>query len=388
LPFTVALVVCGLVIALLGKTPDAQISHDLVVLLCLPPLLFNAGLHTQLHFLRRAWLPILILAVPGVVITAGVVALSVRWLLPDATWGIALLLGVVLAPTDPISVMASFKSAGVPEKLKTVVEGEALFNDGTAVALFTVLKAALATGVAAGTFELDAAEIGLEFLRMTSIGTVLGLGLGLLTFWVLRALEDHVLETVITVALCWGSFLLAEHLHASGVIAVVVSALIMGNYGKHLSMSDETRTTLVSFWDTIDFLINSILFLLIGIELNSDPDIGGVGRLTDGPVLMSAAAIFAALLVSRALLVYPLVRATKPYWPNGWSHVIWWGGLRGSLSLALVLGLPDEALRQHLAPVVFLVVLASLLGQASTMSALIRRVDTSEIGGSRHPEPH
>ncbi len=390
IPYTIALVLAGVAIAALGLAPEGVfVTQDLVLLLFLPPLLFQAGLHTELSVLRKAWAPVLIMAIPGVLVTSFAVAAAVRPFIADAMgtdanlWLMALLFGVVVAPTDPISVMATFKTAGAPTKLKTVVEGESLFNDGTAVALFLVLKTAVVGVIAGGTQDGEAeaavsfVEIATSFVTVTGIGTFIGLALGLLTFFLLRRLEDHTLETAITIALAWGSFVVAEMLHASGVIAVVVSALIMGNYGKTFTMSAETRTTLTGFWDSLDFVINSILFLLIGFEL-TDPAVGGVRRLLDADVMMTAGAAIVAMFVARALLVYPVALTLKSYWPKGWKHVIWWAGLRGSLSLALILGLPPGELRSFLAPVIFLIVLVSLIGQGLTMPLLLRATGVSD----------
>jgi CPA1 family monovalent cation:H+ antiporter len=386
-PYTVALVLAGLAITVSGAAPaGVYITEELVLLLFLPPLLFQAGLHLDLDHLRRAWRPVFILALPGVVVTSFGVALAVRAFLPEGAGGFAaaLLMGVVMAPTDPISVVATFRTAGVPQLLKDVVEGESLFNDGTAVALFTVLKTAVfAAGAGAATVAVEAAaptvgNVAIRFVYISGVGMVLGLGLGLIAFWLLKQLDDHTLETMITVALAWGSFVLAESLGASGVIAVVVSALIIGNYGTVLSMSERTRTTLLAFWASVDFLANSLLFLLVGFEL-SDPGVVGIlgaagWRLFLEPrVLAAAGAVLAALFLCRALVVFPTVWILKPAWPAGWKWVIWWAGLRGSLSLALILGLPSGPLRAFLSPVAFLVVLVSLLGQALTMPAFIRR---------------
>ncbi len=383
-PYTVALVLVGLAIASIDATPaGALIREDLVLLVFLPPLLFQAGLHLDLGLLRRAWVPVALLAVPGVVLTSLLVALVIRPFLVqelgEAGFTAALLVGIVLAPTDPISVVSVYKSAGVPEKLRTVVEGEALFNDGTAVALFSVLKAAVVAGATMGPEQagVDPGVMLMSFLFKAGVGTVLGIGLGVVAFFVLKRLEDHVLETAITVALAWGSFVLAERLHASGVIAVVVSALIMGNYGRLFSMSEETRRTLGGFWDSVDFVVNSLLFLLVGFEL-SDPQIGGIEGLMRPRVLLAAGCVFVVLLVARALSVYPGVLLAKAHWPRGWKHVIWWSGLRGSLSLALILGLPESDLKRFAAAVAFVVVLLSLLVQVLSMRAFIRFVGGAE----------
>lgn len=392
IPYTVALVICGLGIAMLGLAPEgAHITQDLVLLLFLPPLLFQAGLHTDLEHLKKAWVPVLVLALPGVVVTSLAVAAAAKPLLAAqlgeaATWQVALLLGVVLAPTDPISVVATFRAAGVPEKLRTVVEGESLFNDGTAVALFTILKVAvfgaaagLATGHEGGVGEesLSVVTMGLSFVKVAGLGSIIGLALGLIAFWVLAKLDDHTLETAITVALAWGAFIVAEEFHGSGVIAVVVAALIVGNYGKVFSMSDRTRTTLTGFWDSLDFVVNSVLFLLIGFEL-SDPAMGGWRRLVEPDVLLAGAALFGVLLAARAAVVYPVVLSLKRYWPRGWKHVMWFAGLRGSLSLALILGLPDGPVRDAFLPISFLIVLISLLGQSVAMPWLIRLTNATE----------
>ena len=392
IPYTVALVVCGLGIAVLGLAPEGvHITQDLVLLLFLPPLLFQAGLHTDLEHLKKAWAPVLVLALPGVVVTGLAVAAAAKPLLAAqlgdaATWQVALLLGVVLAPTDPISVVATFRAAGVPEKLRTVVEGESLFNDGTAVALFTIIKGSVfgaAAGLVVGHGEggheesLNVFTMGLSFVKVAGLGTIIGLVLGLIAFWVLAKLDDHTLETAITVALAWGSFIVAEELHASGVIAVVVAALIMGNYGKVFSMSDKTRTTLSGFWDSLDFVVNSMLFLLIGFEL-SDPAVGGWRRLIEPSVLIAGVALFLTLLAARGAVVYPVVLSLKRYWPKGWKHVIWFAGLRGSLSLALILGLPDGPVRDVFVPISFLVVLISLVGQSVMMPWVIRFTNATE----------
>lgn len=385
-PYTIALVVAGLALAMSGLAPHgAQMTQDLVLVLFLPPLLFQAGLHVRLELLRKVWAPVLFMAMPGVVITAFGVAAAVKPIFADAlgpeigTWQVAILFGMVMAPTDPISVVATFNALGAPMKLKTTVEGESLFNDGTAVAIFALFKAAVFAGVAGGMMgeapapEITFVDATIEFVKVSGLGTLIGLALGFATWLLLRHLDDHTLETAATIALAWGAFVLAEKFHASGVIATVVASLLVANRGV-LHLSDESRSTLNGFWTSIDFVVNSILFLLIGFEL-SDPAIGGVKRLIEPNVLLAAGATFVALLAARALATYPVALLFKRHWPSGWKHVIFMAGLKGSLSLALILGLPDGPVRQFLAPVAFLVVVASLVGQGMTMPLLMRRVD-------------
>jgi CPA1 family monovalent cation:H+ antiporter len=357
-----------------------------VLVLFLPPLLFQAGLHTDLDHLRAKALPVALLAIPGVLLTMVAGALVIMPLLPEPVvethgrWLPALLFGAMLAPTDPISVLATFRRARAPQGLRTLVEGESLFNDGTGVVLFLILRGAIFGGV-----SLTVAGGAIEFVRVAGLGLVLGLGFGLLAFWLLTRLDDHVLENAITVVLVWGSFIIAEQLRVSGVIAVVVAGLIMGNYGSRLAMSARTRETIHTFWESIDFIVNSIVFLLIGIELQIVRKEGG--ELLGAVVPVAVGAAFAAMLAARAVMVYSIALVVGRQWPAGWKHVLLWAGLRGSIPLALVMGLPASELRRFLLPVVFGVVLVSLLLQGLTIP-LLMRITGVEGGGEPGAEEY
>ena len=383
IPYTIALVLAGLVVALLGLAPhDVKITEELVLVLFLPPLLFQAGLHLDLGHLRRKAVPVTALAIPGVIVSTVAVAFVMRFFLPQeiidnhGIWLPALLFGAMLAPTDPISVLATFKTANAPQRLKTLVEGESLFNDGTGVVLFLILRTAVVAGIATGAHDASGAgslsivDGVITFVQVVGLGVVVGLALGLIAFWLLRRLDDHVLENAITIVLVWGTFITAERLHGSGVIAVVVAGLIMGNYGSRLAMSKRTADTIETFWESVDFIVNSLVFLLIGIELQVIE--GGAQRLLDPTVLLAIACTFAASLVARAVMVYPIAYTFGRHWPSGWKHVVLWAGLKGSIPLALVLGLPESPLRDFLVPVIFGVVLVSLLLQGLTMPTLMR----------------
>ncbi len=368
-PYTIALVLAGLAVAILGAAPGSVvITQELILVLLLPPLLFQAGLHLDIDLLQKKAVPVVILAIPGVLLSMVLVAVAVRPFIGDHAWLPALLFGAMLAPTDPISVLATLKAAKAPHRLRTLIEGESLFNDGTGVVLFLILVAAVFT-TTGNSDPLSIVDGLMQFIKVAGLGVVFGLGFGLIAFWILRRLNDHVLENAITIVLAWGSFIVAEQNGASGVISVVVAGLIIGNYGTKLAMSDQTVQTINTFWESIDFIINSIVFLLIGFELQ---DIGGLSTLLQPEVLLAIAATFIAIMVARAIMVYPTALTIGKNWPKGWKHVVFWSGLKGSIPLALVLGLPGGELKQTLVPIAFGVVLVSLLLQGLTVGPLIR----------------
>jgi CPA1 family monovalent cation:H+ antiporter len=389
LPYTLALVVAGLVLGGL----DLQVLHDveldaeLLLLLLLPALLFEAAFHIDLAEFRRNAVPIFTLAVPGVLLASGAAAallwlgLGATGLVEDFGWREAWLFSVVIAATDPVSVLALFKQFGVAKRLYLVVEGESLLNDGVAVVLFVIVTGAygLSTGAHAVPPEASLLAYGLEtFLRMGVGGAFVGAALGGLLTVLTRQIDDHLIETTLTTILAYGSFLVAEQLHCSGVLSTVFAGIVAGSYGARWGMSASTRNAVEDFWELAAFLANSFIFLLVGLELEP-------WRLWDRSVAIAIA--FVAVVLARAVAVYvgfPLANRFSTPMPRVWSHVLVWGGLRGSLSMVLILTLPtDFPARTLLVTLVFGVVGLSLFVQGLTMGPLLGRLGLL-AGKQRH----
>lgn len=359
LPYTTILVLAGLGLEFLRFLPAIELTPELVLLLFLPPLAFEAAFHLDFEQLRRDIVPIGAFALLGVLVTMGVTGAILVWGL-GWNWEIALLFGTLVAATDPVSVVAVFRELGVSKRLSTLVEGESLFNDGTSIVLFRIVLAVVLAG------SVNPATGLLEFLRLVLGGTGLGFVLGYLASRLLRRIDDYLIEISTTVVLAWGSYLLGEFMGVSGVISVVVAGLVLGNYGGRISFSPTTKIVLGHVLEFISFVANSFIFLLIGIQIVLD-DISA--HLL--PILW---AIFATL-VARAVAVYglsfPLGRLSVPI-PFSWRHLMFWGGLRGGVTLALALSLPLAVpMRSSLVLAAFGVVLFTLVVQGLTMRPLL-----------------
>ena len=363
LPYTTALVLMGVGVSFLPIDIELHLSKELVLLIVLPPLLFQGALHMEFDSLKRNLVPIATMAFPGLIAATFLVGTMLHYAL-GMPWLKGLLFGAMVAATDPISVLAIFRDVGAPKRLRTLMEGESLFNDGTSVVLFTALFAVLYEGA-----EPSVLAVAGDFLKVCVGGGLIGLAFGFACYRLMKDLDDHLLEVTLTVVLVFGSFLVAEKFHLSGVIAVVVAGLIVGNYGKLFSMSKQTIDTIDNFWEVIDFLINAFLFLLIGFEMKAY-----VGNLTE--FLFPGALIVVIVLVARALTVYPvyyLTSHTPQAFPFGWAHIMVWGGLKGSIPIALVLGLPrDVPFRAEFLVFTAILVFFSLVIQSVTMKPLVK----------------
>jgi CPA1 family monovalent cation:H+ antiporter len=366
IPYTVALVLVGLFITV-QRPLDIEITPELILSLFVPPLIFEAAFHLDFRLLRDNLAPILVLAVPGVVLNTilvgGIVAIGAELAL-----SVAVIFGALIAATDPVAVVALFRALGVPRRLAVAVEGESLFNDGTAIVIFNITLAAELSGVfdpLAGLFDFAQVALG---------GLAVGVALGWLAAQLIARVDDPLIVTSLTTLLAYGAYLVAERLHVSGVLAVVMAGLFSGNLGT-LKVSPTTKIMLFNLWEYLAFLANSLVFLLIGLDVD-------LPQLSDnlGPIAVAVGAV----LFSRAVTVYGLswlihLRGTPRHIPQKWRHVLFWGGLRGAISLALALSLPISlAERETLESMAFGVVLFTLLGQGTTIQFLLNRLGLTE----------
>ncbi len=359
IPYTVGLVLIGLALGLLSPL-DISISPELILALLVPPLIFDAAFHIRLDALWRDFWLILLLAVPGVIITT----LLVGWLVAQGTGlaiPVALVFGALVSATDPVAVVALFRRLGAPRRLQVLLEGESLFNDGTAIVMFSLTIGI----VAGGQFNL-AANVA-RFLTVAGGGILIGIVLGLLVSQLIGRIDDSLVETTLTVVLAFGAYLLAESQHTSGVLAVVAAGLVNGNIGPR-GMSPTTRILVFNFWETAAFLANSFIFLLIGLAIHVDQLISEWQAI--GWALL-------AVLGARAVSIYGFSLLGSQIRPN-WKHILYWGGMRGAVVLALALSLPTQGIllehRAQLQAMAFGVVLFTLLVQGFSMDWLIRRL--------------
>lgn len=366
IPYTIALVFAGFAIDLFHVpirevVGGAQLlTPDVIFVLFLPGLLFESSINIEVRHLRENIWPILLLAVIGVAAASGITGFAVHHLLglPVLT---ALLFGSLISATDPISVIALFKDLGVSKRLAVIVEGESLLNDGTAAVAFQVLLAGILTG------QFSAADGLGQFVAVAIGGAVLGLLIGYAGSKITEQVDEPRIEITLTTIVAYGSYLLAEQLHVSGVIAVVMAGLTVGNYGAQFGMSPRTRVSMWSFWEYVAFLINSLVFLLIGIEVH-------VAQILESWEIILVAT--GAVLLGRILVVYlltPLGAKLGQPIPQRWNPVMVWGGLHGSVSIALALSLPqDFPHRSTLLTLTFGVVAFSIIVQGLTMKPLLR----------------
>lgn len=368
LPYPIALVVTGLLIGLFQLLPGVSMTPEIIMLVFLPALLFEASWNIDIRALNRDRLSISVLSTVGVLLSTMIVAAFLHFLagidVPNA-----LLFGAMTAATDPISVVALFRKIGIEKRLTMILEGESLFNDGTAVVLFKILLASALAGQ-----SLSVANGAAEFFLVAVGGTLLGAAIGLLSSYITRLFDDPLPETMMTMIAAYGAFSLAEYLKVSPVLAVVGAGIVLGNFGSRTSMSPTTRLAVNSFWEYAAFVCNSFVFLLIGLQIKI-PLLQKYGSL----ILVA----IAGMLIARAGIIYglcPLLSTKSNPIPSKWRHLLFWGGLRGALCMAMALSIPlDYPSREPLIVTCFGVVLFTLMIPGASMEWLVKALSMVRV---------
>ncbi len=329
-------------------------------------LLFAGALHVNLEALRREALPILLMATLGVGLSTVVVGIGFSWV-TGVPLMVALVFGALISPTDPVAVLGVLRAARLKKSLETKIAGESLFNDGVGYVVFLVL-AGLAFPAAGAHGDASLADAALLFLQEALGGILLGAVLGWLAFRLMRRIDDYALEVLITLALVSGGYSLSLALHVSAPLMAVVAGLLIGDVGMARGMSEETRKYVDAFWKLIDEILNAVLFLLIGIEVFA------VAFTMD--TLAAAAAAILLALVARLVAVAVPVLVLRPFrdFSAGVIPIMTWGGLKGGISVALVLSLPDSAWTPLLLAAAYMVVVFSIVVQGLTVAPLARHV--------------
>jgi CPA1 family monovalent cation:H+ antiporter len=358
LPYPVVLAGAGIVVGLLPGEQLPHVGADVILLAFVPGLVFEAALTLDLPELRRRLLPVGLLATAGVAATVLLIG-TLTHLLLGFSWASGMLLGSILAATDPIAVVTLLRQLKAPSELAAILEGESLLNDGTGVAVFSAVLATILAG--APSFG-DAA---VRFVEIGVGGAVIGLAVGFLGVALMRAAEDAPLEILATLVIAYGSYLAADTVHASGIVAVVAAGVVIARYGSTTGKLHGTQ--LLGFWNLLAFVLNAILFILVGAALPASKLL---------PVAGLVVAAFAIMLVTRAVPVYGLLtaldwRAISIPWP--WRHFTFWAGLRGALSVALALSVADlTQVDKRVSVVAYGVVLLSLLIQGGLIAPVAR----------------
>lgn len=363
IPYAVALVAGGLVIQAshVGAVPD--LDPELILFVFLPPLLFDAAFRLDAREARSLMRPILILALPGVLVAAMVVGVVV-WAVLDLPLSIALLFGSIVAATDPVAVIGIFQQLKVSHRMSLIAEGESLINDGMAITLYVVLLQWATSG------SLDPVEglgtFGLEVIGGIVIGGVLGLASSRLT----RFVDDHLIEMLLSVSLAYGSYLTADAVGASGALACVAAGFLHGSYGRSIGMSANTRGLLDDLWEFLGFVANALVFLLLGISVHAEDLIDDAW-----PVTVAVAAVLATRAFVTSITGALAPRRDDPVRTWQEAALLTWGGLRGALTAALALALPPETPhREVVTAMAFGVVLFTLVVQGLTLPIVIKRL--------------
>jgi monovalent cation:H+ antiporter, CPA1 family len=335
-------------------------------------LLFAGALHVDLNDLRSQALPVTVLSTLGVVLATAVTGLLfwavAQWLGLALPFMYALLFGALISPTDPIAVLGILKHVGAPKSLETTITGESLFNDGVGVVVFLTIL-----GVALGRQEPGVGHIAAFLLKEAAGGALLGLLLGWTFYRLLKSVDMYQVEVLLTLALAAGGYSLAEVIHVSAPIAIVVAGLFIGNHGRAFAMSDTTREHLDTFWELVDEILNAVLFVVIGLEV--------LAISLDSTHIVIALSAILIVLITRYSTVGLLVTAMrlKHTFSEGVIEILTWGGLRGGISIALALSIPIVAERQLILAATYVVVIFSVLVQGLTLGKVITSRHSPQI---------
>jgi CPA1 family monovalent cation:H+ antiporter len=366
IPYTVALVVLGLVAGALLPL-DLQVSPEIVLLVLLPGLVFEAALRIDFDDFRRTFGGVVLLAAPGVLVSAVIVAVVLS-LATGLPLELGFVVGAMVAATDPVAVVSTFKQLGSPRRLATLVESESLFNDGTALVAFMVAVEAVQGSVA----PLDEA---MKVVTIIAASAAIGLAVGWVASRLIAAVDDHAIEVTLSVAAAYGTYLVTDLLHQSGIIATVIAGLLIGNHARRTGMNERSLEALDTVWEFFAFLLTAVVFLLIGLAITVGDLVAALPWIGWGVL---------AILVGRAIVVYALLggvsrlvlgRGHRHGLPLAWLHVLFWAGLRGAVAIAMALSLPvDFPQRELLQEITFGIVLFTLLVQGTTVEWLIDRI--------------
>jgi CPA1 family monovalent cation:H+ antiporter len=362
IPYSVGLVLAGIGLAFFPVFHEIQLTKELIFTVLLPPLLFEAAFYLHWKELRKDLLLILVLVTLGVMLSAGITTVGLHFIV-HWDWPEALVFGVLIAATDPVSVIAVFKEAGARGRLRLLVEAESLFNDGTAAVGFSI-TVALALG-----HNVTSLEITKTIFMMVAGGILCGAAVAGAALLLTGRTNDHLVELTFTTVGAYGSFLLAEHFHFSGVLATITAGLMLGNLGSLGVLSDKGRSAVESFWEYAAFVANSLVFLLIGMRET---------RQHFAAMWLPAIVAIVLVFIGRAAAIYPtcfLFSRSSLRVSARHQHILFWGGLRGALAMALALGLPEGLpRREEIITISFAVVAFSIFVQGLTVGPLLRRL--------------
>jgi Na+/H+ antiporter len=364
IPTPIVLVVGGLAIAFLPGLPNVELDPDTIFLVFLPPLVYAAGWRTSPLELRTVMRPLALLAVGLVFVTAAVVAVVAHATVPELSWAEAAVLGAVLAPTDTIAATSIFRRLGAPERVRLLVEGESMINDGTALVLYRV-----AVGVAAGgAFSLGGAA--LEFVGVAAGGIVVGLAVGVVSDRVLRQQSDSDLAIMLSVLTAYGAYIGAEELHVSGILAAVVAGVYAGYRSPH-TLDADVRLNAVAFWNVLVFGLEITLFVLLGLQLPEIVDTLEASSSGIGELLLPVVAIAAASIAARLAFVFAM--GSDAGETAGQRFAVGWSGMRGAVSLAAALAVPLSVDgRPQIIFLTFALILVTIVGQGLSLPFIVR----------------